>query len=290
MTYRHIEVQPIAGSLGAEVGGVDLSKPLSDAVFEEIHKAWMAHLVIFFRNQELTPDQHLAFSRRFGELLEVPFVRALENYPEILPVMKGAEERGKRNFGGIWHSDMSYTAEPPMGSALYARVIPPFGGDTLWTSMYRAYDTLSDGMKQMLDQLYVVHSAVKSYGAYGLAVNNADPAHKMAITSDDRANQEIAQPVVRVHPVTGKKALYVNRAYSIRFKDMTEEESAPLLQYLFTHSTRPDFTCRFRWTSGSLALWDNRCTQHLPLNDYDGFDRELYRTTIAGDRPIPVSA
>jgi taurine dioxygenase len=289
MPYKHIEVRPISGALGAEIHNVTLSQKLSEEVFSEIHHAWMTHLVVFFRNQDLTPDQHIAFSKRFGELLEVPFVRALPDYPQILPVMKGASEKKKRVFGGIWHTDMSYTAEPPMASALYGRVLPPFGGDTLWANMYLAYDTLSEGMKAFLDQLVVVHSAVKSYGAYGIAVNNGDPAHKMAVTSDERAYQEQEHPAVRIHPVTKKKAIYINSAYSIRFKDFSEEESAPILQYLFTHITRPEFTCRFRWDKGSLALWDNRCTQHLPLNDYDGFDRELYRTTIAGDRPIPVS-
>jgi taurine dioxygenase len=290
MAYQHIEVHPIAGSLGAELSKADLSKPLSGEVFQEIHRALMDHLVIFFRDQNLTPDQHKAFSRRFGELLEVPFIRALKDHPEILPVMKGASEKVKRNFGGVWHTDMSYTPEPPMGSALYGRVIPPYGGDTMWANMYRAYDTLSDGMKQLLDGMVVVHSAVKSYGANGAVVNNGDPAHKMAVTTDTRANQEIEHPAVRVHPVTRKKALYVNSTYSMRFKGFSEEESAPLLQYLYAHATRPEFTCRFKWTKGSLALWDNRCTQHLAMNDYDGFDRELHRTTIAGDRPIPVSA
>jgi taurine dioxygenase len=289
MSYQHIEVRPISGALGAEIGNVDLSKHLSDAVFEEIHRAWMAHLVVFFRDQDLTPDQHMAFSERFGELLEVPFVRALPDNPKILPVMKGATEKKKRVFGGIWHTDMSYIPEPPMGSALYGRVLPPFGGDTLWANMYLAYEGLSEGMQQLLDRLVVVHSAVKSYGAYGVAVNNGDPAYKMTVTSDERAYQEQEHPAVRIHPVTKKKALYVNAAYSIRFKGFTEEESTPLLQYLFAHATRPDFTCRFRWTMGSLALWDNRCTQHLPLNDYDGFERELHRTTIAGDKPIPVA-
>lgn len=290
MTYQTIEVRPIAGALGAEIGNVDLSKPLSDEVFKEIHQALMEHLVIFFRGQELTPAEHKAFSRRFGDLLEVPFIRALEGHPEILPVMKGANESKKRNFGGLWHSDMTYAEEPPMGSALYGRIIPPFGGDTMWANMYRAYETLSEGMREMLDKMVVVHSAMRSYGANGAVVNNGDPAHKMAVTTDSRANQEVEHPAVRVHPVTGKKALYVNATYSVRFKGFTEEESTPLLQYLYAHATRPEFTCRFRWTKGSLAVWDNRCTQHLAMNDYDGFDRELHRTTIAGERPVAVTA
>ncbi|MGO4330110.1 TauD/TfdA dioxygenase family protein [Cupriavidus sp. 2TAF22] len=288
--YRFIEVQPIAGALGAEIGGVDLAKPLPAETFAEIRAALHAHLVIFFRGQELTPGQHKAFSAHFGELLEVPFIRALQGHPEILPVMKGKTEQTRRNFGGLWHSDMSYAEQPPMGSALYARVIPPYGGDTLWTNMYRAYDALSDGLKAVLDNLRAVHSPVRSYGAMGAVVNNGDPAHKMDVRTDARASSEVTHPVVRVHPATGKKALYVNSTYTLRFEGMTEEESAPLLQYLYSHAVRPEFTCRFRWTRGALAVWDNRCTQHLAMNDYDGFDRELHRTTIAGDRPLAVAA
>ncbi|WP_420993083.1 TauD/TfdA dioxygenase family protein [Cupriavidus sp. 30B13] len=288
--YRFIEVQPIAGALGAEIGGVDLAKPLPAETFAEIQAALHAHLVIFFRGQELTPEQHKAFSAHFGELLEVPFIRALQGHPEILPVMKGKTEQTRRNFGGLWHSDMSYAEQPPMGSALYARVIPPYGGDTLWTNMYRAYDALSDGLKAVLDNLRAVHSPVRSYGAAGAVVNNGDPAHKMDVRTDERASSEVTHPVVRVHPATGKKALYVNSTYTLRFEGMTEEESAPLLQYLYGHAVRPEFTCRFRWTRGALAVWDNRCTQHLAMNDYDGFDRELHRTTIAGDRPLAVAA
>ncbi|EYS87461.1 taurine dioxygenase [Cupriavidus sp. SK-4] len=288
--YRFIDVQPIAGALGAEITGVDLSKPVPDQTFAEIRSALHDHQVIFFRDQQLTPEQHKAFSARFGSLLEVPFVRALEGHAEILPVMKGKTEKTRRNFGGAWHTDMSYAEVPPLGSALYARVIPPYGGDTLWASMYQAYDALSDGLKLVLDKLRAVHSPVRSYGAGGAVVNNGDPAHKMDVRTDDRANSEILHPVVRVHPVTGKKALYVNSTYTLRFEGMTEEESAPLLQYLYAHAARPEFTCRFRWSRGALAVWDNRCTQHLAMNDYDGFDRELHRTTIAGDRPVGVAA
>ena len=289
-TYRHLEVQPIAGALGAEIRGVDLSRHLSDDVFEEVRGALHDHLVIFFRDQTLTPEQHIDFSARFGELLEVPFVRALEGFPTILPVMKGKSESKKRLFGGLWHTDMSYAEEPPLGSALYGRVIPPYGGDTMLANMYRAYDALSDQLKQILDGLYAVHSPVRSYGAGGAVVNNGDPAHKMDVRTDGRATNEVTHPVIRIHPSTGKKALYVNSTYTLRFDGMTQEESEPLLQFLYRHAGRPEFTCRFRWTPGALALWDNRCTQHLAMNDYDGFDREMHRTTIAGDRPISVQA
>lgn len=287
---RFINIQPIAGALGAEIHGVDLSQPMSDEAFEEIRSALHDNLVIFFRDQNLTPDQHKTFSGRFGELLEVPFVRALAGHPEILPVGKGKHEQTKRNFGGHWHTDMSYAEIPPLGSALYARVIPPYGGDTMWASMYSAYDALSDGLKHVLDNLRAVHSAVRSYGARGAVVNNGDPAHKMDVRTAESAVNEVTHPVVRVHPATGRKALYVNSTYTLRFEGMSEDESEPLLHYLYKHLARPEFTCRFRWTPGALAVWDNRCTQHLAMNDYDGFDRELHRTTIAGDRPMAVGS
>lgn len=281
-----LDIRPIAGALGAEVFGLDLSQPLSDAGFAQVQQALHDHLVIFFRDQALTPEQHKAFSQRFGGLLEVPFIRALNGHPEILPVMRGKEQKTKRNFGGLWHTDMSYTEEPPLGSALYARVIPPYGGDTMWASMYAAYDGLSDKLKEVLQSLRAIHSPARSYGANGAVVNNGDPAHKMDVRTDERASAEVSHPVVRVHPATGRKALYVNRTYTVRFEGMTEEESTPLLDYLFEQAARPEYTCRFRWQAGSLALWDNRCTQHLAMNDYDNFDRELHRTTIAGDAPI----
>ena len=284
-----LDIRPIAGALGAEIHGLDLSKPLSDVDFQQVRDALHNHLVIFFRDQQLTPDQHKAFSQRFGGLLEVPFIRALPGHPEILPVMKGKAEKTKRNFGGLWHSDMSYAEEPPLGSALYARVIPPYGGDTMWTNMYAAYDGLSDKLKEVLTGLRAIHSPVRSYGAGGAVVNNGDPAHKMDVRSDDRASAEVSHPVVRVHPATGRKALYVNRTYTVRFEGMTEEESVPLLDYLYEQAVRPEYTCRFRWQAGSLAVWDNRCTQHLAMNDYNNFDRELHRTTISGDKPIAAT-
>ncbi len=284
--YKTINVSPIAGSIGAEIGNVCLSDDLPDEVFAEIRQAFHAHSVVFFRGQDLTPEAHKNFSRRFGELLQVPFVKALEGHPEILPVKRAASETSKRNFGGLWHSDMSYSRTPPLGSVLYSKVIPPTGGDTMWASMYLAYESLSPAMQTMLEGLRAVHSPMKSYGAQGALVNNTDPAHAMDIHTGTGADAEVAHPVVRVHPETGRKALYVNSTYTLRFEGMTDEESAPLLSFLYSHCARPEFTCRFRWTPGAVALWDNRCTQHLAMNDYKGFERELYRTTIMGDAPI----
>ena len=197
--YRHLQVRPIAGALGAEIDGVDLSRELPAEVFEEIRRALHENLVIFFRGQRLTPQQHIDFSARFGELLEVPFVRALDGYPAILPVMKGKAETKRRLFGGLWHNDMSYAQEPPLGSALYGRVIPPYGGDTMWANMYRAYDTLSDRFKQMLDGLNAVHSAVRSYGS-----RRGGGEQRRSGAQDGRAHRRPRGP--GSHPSRGARA------------------------------------------------------------------------------------
>jgi taurine dioxygenase len=242
-----------------------------------LRQAWLEHLVLFFRDQALSPAQFLAFARRFGEPIEYPFVRGLDDYPEIIPVLKLEHERV--NFGGVWHSDTAYLDVPPMASMLVAREIPPFGGDTLFANMYLAYETLSDGMKRMLDGLVAVNSSAK-----------ADASRTREDRMKDRAREAArdyvaAHPVVRRHPETGRRALYVNVAHTVRFDGMTEEESAPLLAFLFQHQIRPEFTCRFRWRPGSIAFWDNRCAQHHAINDYRGHRRLLHRVTLAGDSP-----
>ena len=283
MSYQTIRVKRLSGALGAEIFGVDLAKPLGNQTFAEIHRAFLENLVIFFRDQHLDPEQHKAISARFGRLEQVKYVTPIDGHPEIIPVIKEAEERGKFNFGGAWHSDMSYLPEPPLGSVLYAKEVPAYGGDTLWTNMYLAYETLSVGMQRLLDGMMAVHSAGRAYGPRGTFKNN--DIKSMRITPSRDAEQETEHPVVRTHPETGRKALYLNPVYTVRFKDMTARESRPLLEFLQAHAVREQNTCRFRWARGSVALWDNRCTQHLALNDYDGQRREMQRTTIAGDRP-----
>jgi taurine dioxygenase len=272
-----IGIHPVAGALGAEVSGLELARPLDDATVAALRQAWLEHLVLFFRDQALSPAQFLAFARRFGEPIEYPFVRGLDDYPEIIPVLKLEHERV--NFGGVWHSDTAYLDVPPMASMLVAREIPPFGGDTLFANMYLAYETLSDGMKRMLDGLVAVNSSAK-----------ADASRTREDRMKDRAREAArdyvaAHPVVRRHPETGRRALYVNVAHTVRFDGMTEEESAPLLAFLFQHQIRPEFTCRFRWRPGSIAFWDNRCAQHHAINDYRGHRRLLHRVTLAGDSP-----
>ncbi len=273
-----MQIQPIAGALGAEVSGVDLSRDLDDATVAELRRAWLDHLVLFFRDQELPPARFLAFAKRFGEPIEYPFVKGLDDFPVIIPVLKLAHET--INFGGIWHSDTTYLDVPPMASMLVAREVPPAGGDTEFASMYAAYETLSDGLRRLLDGL----AAINSSAAADVSRTREDRI-KDSARADAKKAYEAVHPVVRVHPETGRRALYVNVAHTVRFEGMTAEESAPLLQYLYRHQTRPELTCRFRWRPGSLAMWDNRCAQHNAINDYQGHRRLLHRITLAGDKP-----
>jgi taurine dioxygenase len=277
--YKHIEVKPLSGAIGAELFGVDISKPLDDDVVAEIRRAFLDHLVIFLRDQNLEPESQLAFARRFGEPMIYPFVKGLEAFPEVTPVIK--KEEDKVNFGGLWHSDTTYEQIPPLGSMLYARQIPPVGGDTEFANMYLAYETLSEGMKRLLDPLIAVNMSGKG------RVSNTRAAMRETAATDKTEDSYIAEhPAIRVHPETGRKALYVNGAHTTNFKGMSVEESAPILEFLFRHQIRPEFTCRFRWEVGSLAFWDNRCAQHNPLNDYHGYRREMHRVTLRGDKPV----
>jgi taurine dioxygenase len=275
--YQTIGVAPIAGALGAEISGVDLGSDLDDTSVAEIRRAWLEHLVVFFRDQHLDPEQFLAFARRIGEPVEYPFVKGIDGFPEIIAVTKLPDETV--NFGGIWHSDTVYLERPPTGTMLVAREVPPYGGDTMFANMYAAYDACSPGLRHLLDGLHAVNSS-----ALADVSKTREDRIRDAGTHGDR--EFVAEhPVVRTHPETGRKALYVNVAHTARFVDMTEEESRPLLRYLFEHSVRPEFTCRFQWRVGSLALWDNRCAMHNPINDYHGHTRRMHRITLAGDVP-----
>jgi taurine dioxygenase len=271
-------VRRVAGALGAEVSGVDLARPLSPEIAQRLRAAWLEHQVLFFRDQPLSAEQFMACARAFGTPVEYPFVQGLEGFPEIIEVKKLEHETA--NFGGIWHSDTAYLERPPMASMLLAREIPPQGGDTLFASMTAAYDALSPGMQRLLEGLVGVNSSAKA---------DVTRTREDRIRSDGRADAKreyvSEHPVVRRHPETGRKALYVNVAHTVRFAGMTEAESAPLLKFLFAHQIRPEFTCRFVWRPGSIAFWDNRCTQHNPINDYHGYRRVMHRITLEGDRP-----
>jgi taurine dioxygenase len=276
-TYRHIEVRPLAGALGAEVVGVDMAGDLDDEVVQEVRQAFLDHLVIFLRDQKATPQQQVAFARRFGEPMEYPNLPGLPEAPLITPVVKLEHERN--NFGGVWHSDTTYLPEPPMGSMLLALEVPPHGGDTLFANQYLAYEALSEGMRKVLGGLVAVNSSAKA----DVSRTRED---RIKEQGGDSKTYEAEHPVVRTHPETGRKTLYVNAAHTACFKGWTEAESAPLLEYLFAHQVKPEFTCRLRWEPGTLAFWDNRCAQHNPVNDYHGHRRVMHRVTLAGDTPV----
>jgi taurine dioxygenase len=271
-------VNRLAGSLGAELSGLDLSQPLRPQDLAALRSAWLEHGVVFLRDQHLTSEQYMAFAHAMGTPVEYPFVKGIDGFPVIIEIKKLEHE--KVNFGGVWHSDTAYLEQPPMATMLLAREIPPYGGDTMFSNQVQAYESLSDGMKRLLDGLVGVNTSAKA----DVTRTREDRLAEVGRT-DANSQYEAEHPVVRTHPETGRKALYVNSAHTARFVGMTEEESAPLLQFLFAHQKKEEFTCRFRWQVGSLALWDNRCTHHFPINDYHGFRRLLHRITLAGDRP-----
>jgi len=273
-----VEVRRIAGALGAEISGIDLGRPLGKADARALRRALLEHLVIFVRGQELGPDQFLGFAEAMGEPVEYPFVTGLEGYPTIIEVKKLEHE--KVNFGGVWHSDTTYLERPPMGSMLLARELPPYGGDTLFANQYLAYDGLSTTMKRLLEGLKGVSSSTKADVSRTREDRIASDGNKSA-----RQEYRAVHPVVRTHPETGRKALFVNVAHTVGIEGMSDEESAPLLAFLFQHQIRPEYTCRFAWQHGSLAFWDNRCTLHNPVNDYQGFRRVMHRITLRGDVP-----
>jgi taurine dioxygenase len=277
MDYKHIQVKPIAGALGAEIYGVDLAK-LDDEIFADIHHAFLDNLVIFFRDQTITPEQQVAFSARFAPVGYYPFLKGLPGHPAVIEVRKEPEDN--LNFGGVWHTDTAYLAKPPMGSVLYAKEIPESGGDTMFANLYLAYETLSDPLKAMLDGRNAVNSSQKGDAAVGRQ-KSVDENPKDATD----IQTESSHPVLRTHPETGRQALYVNRGHTVCFEGMTPQESAPILEYLFEYQIRPEFTCRFQWTPGSIAIWDNRCALHYPLNDYQGQRRVMHRVTMEGDTP-----
>lgn len=278
MNYQDITARPLSGQVGAEIGGVDLARGIAQRTVDEVRDALLAYNVVFLRGQELTSDQFLAFARQLGEPSEYPLLPGLPGYPMITPVVK--RENETVNFGGVWHSDTTYLPEPPMATLLLARTVPPVGGDTLFANMYAAYDALSDGMKNLLGGLVGVSSSRKA---------DAMRTREDRVSEAGRPNSDTEligeHPVVRTHPETGRKALYLNIAHTVKFVGMTEEESAPILRYLYEHSVRPEFTCRFSWEVGSMAIWDNRCTMHNPVNDYHGYLREMHRITLRGDAP-----
>ena len=282
MGYERIEVVPLPGSLGAEIRGVDLAKPLDDACFAEIHAAWLEHQIICFRDQKLGPEDQLNFCSRVGEIDTYPFIKPLPGHPGVIPIVKEPETRV--NFGGGWHTDGSYMPRPPMATVLYAVDVPKTGGDTMFANMYAAYDALSDGMKQMLDGMDAVFTASAVHGTTG-AYSHVKAGDAEKQKDEQRAEAREMHPVFRTHPETGRKGIYVGRFHVERLAGMRVDESDPILNFLTAHAVKPEFTTRFEWEVGTLLMWDNRCVQHNALNDYPGERREMHRVTIKGDTP-----
>ena len=272
----NILIKPTSGSMGVEIHNVDLSKELSDSFFSEIRETFIAHGLIFFRDQELTPDDHLRFAKRWGEININRFFVKVEGYDQIAEVRKDADQ--KINIGGAWHTDHSYDQVPAMGSILLAKETPKIGGDTLFANMYRAYETLSDGMKKTLESMKACHSSRHVFGAH----TGYSEASNQRIGNPELATQDAIHPVIITHPESKRKALYVNPEFTVNFEGWTVEESKPLLDYLTEHTTQQENTTRFQWEPGSIAFWDNRCTWHFALNDYPGETRLMHRITVEG--------
>ncbi len=274
-----LTVDPVSGTIGAEIGGVDLSEPLDDDTVGAIRRAFLDHHVVFFRDQDLSPDTLRRFGRQFGELDTHPFVEGMDSHPEVIEVVTEPDDRF--NFGGGWHTDVTFLEEPDLGSILQAVDVPSVGGDTLFANQHLAYETLSDTMRAVIDPLVAIHSAGPQYAEGGYSTKS----RSMRTKNPDRAGETVRHPLVRTHPETGRRGLYVNRAFTTGIEGMRRDESQPLLEQLFTHAVREAFTCRFRWRPGSVAMWDNRSVQHYALYDYRGFRRHMRRITIRGDRP-----
>ena len=275
--YQAIDVRPVSGALGAEVLGVDLRETLSDETFEDIRQAFWDHSVIFFRDQDLSPEQHIAFAERWSDINVNRFFKHVEGYPKVAEVRKEPDQ--KKNIGRSWHTDHSYDQIPAMASILYAKEVPEVGGDTLFASMYAAHDGLSEGLRTTLNGLRAVHS---SRHVFGKPRGEGNGKMDDRIGNPEEAEQDALHPVIIRHPDTGRRALYVNSNFTVRIEGWTDAESKSLLGFLYEHAANPEFTCRFRWEKGSIAMWDNRVSWHRALNDYDGQRRYMHRITLEG--------
>ena len=274
-----LNIQPLAPSLGSIIHGFDLSQPLTDSLLAELRAIWLDRKVIVLRGQALASEQYLSFAKQLGTPDIYPFLEGLEEFPEITPVLK--KETETVNFGGVWHSDTTYQPRPPMATILYALELPPVGGDPLFANQVQAYENLSKGLKDMLAKLKIICRPDKAAAVATRANRVAEQGRNI-----DKSNLVGIHPVVRTHPETGKKALFVNPAHSCHFEGWSMEESDGLLNFLYTHQIREEFQCRHVWQKGDVVIWDNRCTLHYPVNDYFGHRRLLHRITLKGDRPV----
>ncbi len=275
MGKQSIVIEPADG-VGAYVRDVDLNANLDSAEVQKLLNALGEYGVLFFRDQDISPEKHIAFAESFGQININRFFKPVDGHPKIAEVRKEPDQ--KMNIGGGWHTDHTYDTVPAMGSILLARETPSRGGDTLFANMYAAYEALSDGMKRTLDSLRAVHSSRHQFGAVAYSAER-----KGRLGNSEAATQDATHPVVITHPISGKKSLYVNRAFTLRFDGWTDAESEPLLEQLYMHATRPEFTHRFQWAPGSIAFWDNRATHHYALNDYHGERRLMHRITVEGE-------
>lgn len=280
---NRIRVKPNETGFGAEITGLDLSKPLPPETLAEVRQAWADHAVVWFPDQPLGHDELEAFTLQIGPFGHDPFIAPMEDRPHILELRREPDEKA-RNFGAGWHSDWSFQEAPPAATILHSKVVPPVGGDTLYADCARAYDALSEVMKRMLDGLVAIHSAALPYGTKGIFAQEKE-ARTMKIIVSEEAEKTCLHPLVRTHPVTGRKALYVSPVYTVGVENMTPEESAALLGFLYNHMTREEFVYRHRWRPNMLTMWDNRCTLHYADGGYDGHLRVMHRTTVAGDVP-----
>ena len=274
---QELEVIPQSAALGAELRGVDIGRPLDDETAAAVRSAFLEHQVIFFRDQQLSPRQLLAVARCFGPPAEYPFAEGIPGFPLVTEIVKEPHER--INFGGEWHSDTTYLERPPCATLLYAVEVPTAGGDTLYSDMYGAYARLSPGMRTMLARLRAVNTAAL------LGRDKRDGYASVRARNVDRLDMRAEHPVVRTHPETGRKALYINETHTLHFRGMTREESLPLILHLCREAVRPELGFRLRWKRGTLTIWDNRCVQHYAINDYHGKRRVMHRVIVAGDRP-----
>ena len=282
--YKTMEVRPMAGAIGAYIHGVNLKDRANKAMWAELKRAFLEYHVIAVRGQDLSPADQYEVGRLFGEPCFYPFAKGMDGFPEMTRMVKEPEER--ENFGADWHTDTSYLKEPPRATLLYAVETPPRGGDTLYANTRAAYDELSDGMKAMLQGIVGVFSGGLKHKKGGdRAAHHARIAHMAVQKSEEADKYEARHPVVRTHPETGRKALYLSALHTLRFDGMTEHESRPIIQMLNDHCIEPQFTCRVNWEPGQLTIWDNRCTLHNAINDYHGYRREMRRLTVGPEKP-----
>ena len=274
-----MNTESISPSIGTIIHNLDVSQPMTNEILKKLRSIWLERQVIIIRDQRLTSEQYLGFAKQLGTPDLYPFLKGLESFPEITPILK--KETEIANFGGVWHSDTTYQPCPPMATMLYALELPPIGGDTLFANQVQAYESLSDGLKDTLASLNIVCRSDK-------AVAMATRADRIAERGRDtnKNNMVGIHPVIRTHPETGKKALYVNQAHSCHFEGWSIAESEGLLEFLYAHQIKEEFQCRHVWKKGDLAIWDNRCTLHYPVNDYHGHRRLLHRITLKGDIPV----